>query len=400
MLVTVWPNSQVPTSIDRSPALKLLDLGRNRLFDISDVQNISNCRKIKNLNLQGNQRLCALEGYRDKVVTLCIGLEIFDGKRVAEKPAKKKVTGSRDWNLEPGSKWKPGKFEPIDKVELPLEARKKQPVISGKSISENTDPERKLSSNDETNANYLQEGKDQKRQASHTQKKESGDGIKKPERREKCTDPVPESDREEERTTGKHSGVKRNRDDHMDREGKSGKKEGSKRGTERQEENGGGGKKKIAKVSDSSDKGSQRTGRVASGNPFDTFVQKSKKSGASKTGANEGVKEKDGGSDEKIVVLDDGWGGSKNRAVLGGGNNSDGWEEDETVDWESFRKQQKRKGDKQKNGPKASSGIVAVRDQDGGKVKTSKDKTGETSSSVTDLLQFAEVGTGGRSVWD
>ncbi|KAJ1488502.1 hypothetical protein T484DRAFT_1782915, partial [Baffinella frigidus] len=42
---------QVPPTIDRSPALKLVDLGRNRLFDISDVQNISQCRRIKNLNL-------------------------------------------------------------------------------------------------------------------------------------------------------------------------------------------------------------------------------------------------------------------------------------------------------------------------------------------------------------
>ena len=42
----------MPSTIERSPQLKLVDLGRNRLFDISDVQNISQCRNIKNLNLQ------------------------------------------------------------------------------------------------------------------------------------------------------------------------------------------------------------------------------------------------------------------------------------------------------------------------------------------------------------
>jgi Leucine-rich repeat (LRR) protein len=54
-----------------SPGLKVLDLGKNRLYDVSDLFRLAQCRKIVNLNLGGNTKLNAIEGYKDRVLASC-----------------------------------------------------------------------------------------------------------------------------------------------------------------------------------------------------------------------------------------------------------------------------------------------------------------------------------------
>jgi hypothetical protein len=54
-----------------SPALKVLDLGKNRLYDVSDLFRLAQRRKIVNLNLGGNTKLNAIEGYKDRVLASC-----------------------------------------------------------------------------------------------------------------------------------------------------------------------------------------------------------------------------------------------------------------------------------------------------------------------------------------
>ena len=67
----------------------MLDLGKNRLYDISDIFRIAQCRKITSLNLSGNKKLNEADGYIDKVVASCPQLLILDNKKLADADANK-----------------------------------------------------------------------------------------------------------------------------------------------------------------------------------------------------------------------------------------------------------------------------------------------------------------------
>ena len=89
---------RVPETIDRCPALKVLDLGKNRLYDIADLFRLAQCRKILNLNLAGNARLNDLPGYRDKALASCPQLQVLDNKKVMEEDDAERKKRQRKWS--------------------------------------------------------------------------------------------------------------------------------------------------------------------------------------------------------------------------------------------------------------------------------------------------------------
>ena len=87
---------RIPDTIDRNPELRLVDLGRNRLFDPADVPKLARCRKLSNVNLLGNTRLCEHVDYRAKALAAMPQLVVLDGRRVDESKAPKKKKAPLD----------------------------------------------------------------------------------------------------------------------------------------------------------------------------------------------------------------------------------------------------------------------------------------------------------------
>ena len=87
---------RIPETVDRNPELRIVDLGRNRLFDPSDINKLARCRKLSNVNLQGNTRLCEQPDYRAKASAAMPQLVVLDGRRIDEGKAPKKKKAPLD----------------------------------------------------------------------------------------------------------------------------------------------------------------------------------------------------------------------------------------------------------------------------------------------------------------